>query len=355
MTDVSIPSSPGEALETETNMLFEMHHVDFQQPVGTENLESEYIEQWADLRIEGPAAEAGGQFQGTHAQVQYGLYNIPSTANYQGLPTPPSYHVDFTLETQAPLPEGSQGHGNANQPSQSTSGTSRSSRQNTVEQLTLQEEHRIPDALPPVGFRRTIALRPLLQQVSEIGRDPREKTKLQMIVLAIGSCESVVLIQQMIREYRVAQNKGLPSLDESPARLFQKIEAIDSAMAYEKLLRKYYVLRLFRRSCDTQTVNNLFVNSTPATISMGNGRESGNPRNRERKKEIESMTKAIFPGLVEDSMEYVQRRKQVKQLRQEGLHLARLETEFGQGILPLIPDCEAGSIIGSAYKKTYQK
>ena len=178
---------------------------------------------------------------------------------------------------------------------------------------------------------------PKTKQDALQGRKPPKKRKdLNKEALDFGSSGVVASIKQLIHDCRTVDKRNVRPMEEDAAAMYGKIPDSNTIehKPLEIFIRRFYIHKLFKSSsrCSTR-VNDPFVNSSQTTMSSSDKR-TGNPENAKAKEDIDNMVDAIFPP---SEGEHDKHRNIVKKLRLEGQCLDLLVTEFGLGILLLIP------------------
>lgn len=157
---------------------------------------------------------------------------------------------------------------------------------------------------------------------------------------AIGSCESLALLQDILRVHRdavVCKVYATPP-ELSIVKRIEVIEGLSSKVAYYSLLKRCHILKLFMDSCSfSNYTDDGFVVDTQSSVSTRSQRQSGNPRNHAEAAITENMTREIYPTLQSKSIEFNEKHRYVSNLRRLGRRLHSLETAFGYGVLGLLP------------------
>lgn len=188
------------------------------------------------------------------------------------------------------------------------------------------------------------------ERISTLGTD-RHTTVLKTFFFAVASCESVAVLQDILRACRntVADELPEPSKNLSNAKRLEVIELLGGRVACFSLLQKCHILRLFADNCDFfGQMDDGFRIDTQKSISTRTGRKSGNPSHLVEAEITKSMIREIYPGLQSNSAGYTKKYRSVSDLRKLGRRLHLLTTTFGYGILGLLPSATHCSIEGRA-------
>lgn len=175
--------------------------------------------------------------------------------------------------------------------------------------------------------------------VDHMNLPPEHRDYLQVFYFVIGSPESLVALQEIIKSRRIATaGKELGVCWElSTADGIRAIESIDLSVAYLVLRGRCHVYRLYCDcSKDSQKTSDGWVVNTAQSMLRQNSTQIGNPRNLEDARVVENIMTEVYPHVKPGTMEYQQKRRFVVGLRKLGERLDLLVKSFGYGILGLL-------------------
>jgi hypothetical protein len=163
-----------------------------------------------------------------------------------------------------------------------------------------------------------------------------ERAAVSMISTAIGSPESIALLQHIVVESRGKGRQTNPAEKLAITDRVREIEHLSGQIAFIEFLRRCHVWKLYMDIAqDNRTPESGFVIVT--SESMTRTRKAGNPKNSHDAE----ITKAMFCGLGHeletDSREYQRKYRYATKLRRLGQRLELLTNTFGFGVLGLIP------------------
>jgi hypothetical protein len=162
---------------------------------------------------------------------------------------------------------------------------------------------------------------------------------LKTIYFAIGSSESLVALQEVLKARRIAGYNKIPEEGRtlSLADRIRAIEGIGSNIAYFVLQRRYHIYQLFfDSSVGSRRTSDGFVINTTQSISKQVRPRIGNPNNLEDSRITEEILKELHPGLQPDTDIYQKKRRFVRNLRKLGERFDMLVNTFGYAILGLL-------------------
>ena len=158
----------------------------------------------------------------------------------------------------------------------------------------------------------------------------------RILFFGIGSCQSLVNVREILLYWR--REDKLPAPDEvlPYAERFEIIEQLDASVAFSSFFKRCHVLNLFRdlRNHSRQPDDGFLIQhpqNSPTHTSRGN------PLHAATASLTKSMISRIYPNLNESSDGYGRKYRHVSAIRKLGEHLDMLVSEFGLGILGLLP------------------
>ncbi|PYH78047.1 hypothetical protein BO82DRAFT_343412 [Aspergillus uvarum CBS 121591] len=169
----------------------------------------------------------------------------------------------------------------------------------------------------------------------------------QRLILCVGSAESLITLREAIRFWREDANQslGLPLQALTASDLLGLIESNAETISYHLILQRYYILELFQKSggADTPSCTGFLV-----VDYDGNNvnRRPGNPVHSMDTDVSKRILQEVEPLLDGNSPEYKHRLETIKSLRALGMKYHTLTSNFGPGILALIPSSEHIGQIG---------
>ena len=177
---------------------------------------------------------------------------------------------------------------------------------------------------------------------------------LRVFSFTIGSCKSLVGLKEVLRAYRDPDIGPLQIAQEvSNAKRLETIQNLGGKEAYLNFLKKCHIYRLFTDNIDPLcNSNDNFRVSTAKSVATRARGELGNPRNSAESRITKSMMKEVYPEVHSDSTDYPKKYREIKGLRRSGRRLDLLVSQFGRGILGLLPLTQDDSSPGLACKIT---
>ena len=175
---------------------------------------------------------------------------------------------------------------------------------------------------------------------------------LRVLSLTIGSCESLVVLKEILRAYRDPSSGSLETArDVSNAKRLETIRSLSGNAAFFNLLKKCHIHRLFTDNKDPlcDPTDNFIISTAKSVTTRPRG-ETGNPRKSAEAKITKSMMREVYPGVHSNSADYRVKYREVTELRRTGRRLDMLVSRFGLGILGLLPLAQHDSISGLAFK-----
>ena len=175
---------------------------------------------------------------------------------------------------------------------------------------------------------------------------------LRVLSLTIGSCESLVVLKEILRAYRDPSSGSLETTrDVSNAKRLETIRSLSGNAAFFNLLKKCHIHRLFTDNKDSlcDPTDN-FIISTAMSVTTRPQGETGNPRNSAEAKITKSIMREVYPEVHSNSADYRLKYREVTELRRTGRRLDMLVSRFGLGILGLLPLAQQDSFPGLASK-----
>ena len=162
---------------------------------------------------------------------------------------------------------------------------------------------------------------------------------LRVLSLTVRSCESLVVLKQILRAYRAPSLGSLETTrDVSNAKRLETIRSLSGNAAFFNLLKKCHIHRLFTDNKDPlcDPTDN-FITSTAKSVTISPRGETGNPRYSAEAKITKSIMREVYPGVHSNSTDYRLKYREVTELRRTGRRLDMLISRFGLGILGLLP------------------
>ena len=173
---------------------------------------------------------------------------------------------------------------------------------------------------------------------------------LRVLSLTIGSCESLVVLKEILRAYRDPGSGSLETTrDVSNAKRLETIRSLSGNAAFLNLLKKCHIHRLFTDNKDSlcDPTDNFIISTTKSVTTRTRG-ETGNPRNSAEAKITKSIMREVYPEVDSNSADYRLKYREVTELRRTGRRLDMLISRFGLGILGLLPLAQQDSFPGLA-------
>ncbi len=188
-------------------------------------------------------------------------------------------------------------------------------------------------------------------RLASLRLDSRAKV-LRLFSFAIAGCESLVGLKEILRAYR-DPDVGPPQIarEVSNAKRLETIQNLGGKEAYLNLLKKCHIHRLFTDNVDPLcNSNDNFIVSTARRVETRARGELGNPRNSAESRITKSIMKEVYPEVHADSGGYSKKYREITGLRRSGRRLDVLVSQFGKGILGLLPWAQDDSSPGLAGK-----
>lgn len=177
---------------------------------------------------------------------------------------------------------------------------------------------------------------------------------LRVFSFAIAGCESLVGLKEILRAYR-DPDVGPPQIarEVSNAKRLETIQGLGGKEAYLNLLKKCHIHRLFTDNVDPlcNSIDNFIVSTAKSVETQARG-ELGNPRHSAESRITKSIMKDVYPEVHADSADYSKKYREITGLRRSGRRLDILVSQFGKGILGLLPLAQDDSSPGLAGKVT---
>ncbi|KAK6601217.1 hypothetical protein H4I96_06558 [Botrytis cinerea] len=176
-------------------------------------------------------------------------------------------------------------------------------------------------------------------KIPNISLDAHELVTLKILYFAIGSPESLVALQEVLRVQRrtIAGRMPREGYNLSPAERVKVIECITPNIAYHVLRKRCHIYQLFidsnkgsRKSSDG------FVIDTVQSITTQSRHQTGNPNNLENSRISELILKELYPTLEPSGECYREKKRFVGNLRRLGGRFDLMVRKFGYGILALL-------------------
>ena len=173
---------------------------------------------------------------------------------------------------------------------------------------------------------------------------------LRVLSLTIGSCESLVVLKEILRAYRDPSSGSIETArDVSNAKRLETIRSLSGNAAFFNLLKKCHIHRLFTDNRDSlcDPTDNFIISTAKSVTTRPRG-ETGNPRNSAEAKITKSIMREVYPEVHSNSADYKLKYREVTDLRRTGRRLDMLISRFGLGILGLLPLAQQDSFPGLA-------
>ena len=174
---------------------------------------------------------------------------------------------------------------------------------------------------------------------------------------ALGSCEAIVVLGNMLRAYRESnQTESAVAVRElSLTRRLDLIRRFGGTAAYYTLFRNLHVLYFTREATSrSASMSGNFVEFNPDSREPRSKRQRGNPRNCAEAAITKKTMKLLYPDLGESNTDYDRLYSEIKRLRKYGQRLDKLVEAFGLGIMGLIPLIRNVSTADQAFEITHQ-
>ncbi|KAL4860680.1 hypothetical protein BDV12DRAFT_208957 [Aspergillus spectabilis] len=168
----------------------------------------------------------------------------------------------------------------------------------------------------------------------QLSKLPDLATKL---ILGIANAQSLVILRQAIQSWRSEPDITLlkSGISLSKAARFNIIRSIDRETAFLNIIKRYHILELFKQCGGHETPSCsgfVLVQGKPTTT-----KKSGNPHNIAETEVTASILREIHPELELASVDYKPTLDSLKYYRQLGRKFHAITTQFGRGILALLP------------------
>ncbi|RAL15893.1 uncharacterized protein BO97DRAFT_362103 [Aspergillus homomorphus CBS 101889] len=168
---------------------------------------------------------------------------------------------------------------------------------------------------------------------------PRNLAICQRLLLCVGGAESLIQLQEAIKSWRAGTTTSLvrPLQTLTESELFRLIEINAQNICYQLIQRRYYIWALFLKSGGADVPSSTgFV----AYNTEGVSRKPGNPVHSMDTAVSKRILQEVAPSLDEMSPEYRRKLDSIKVLRALGRKYYTLTSNFGPGILALIPSTD---------------
>jgi hypothetical protein len=165
-------------------------------------------------------------------------------------------------------------------------------------------------------------------------------TALKTLYFAIGSSESLVGLQALVKNQRLLtiRRDMIGSPNQSIGERMKLIEAIDSKIAFLNFKRRYHIYHVFNDSrAGSSCSSDGFFNTSPDIFASQTVPRKGNPKHLEGYRISKLMLQSMYPELLPDSETYSKKLHFIKTIRKLGERFSLLIDKFGYGILGLIP------------------
>jgi hypothetical protein len=175
----------------------------------------------------------------------------------------------------------------------------------------------------------------MMQWISTLDK-VHEQAAVSMISTAIGSPESIALLQHVVVESRAKGRPTNPAERLAITDRVREIQHLSGQIAFIEFLRRCHVWKLYTDiSQDIRAPDTGFVVVT--SESMTRTRRAGNPKYSQYAEITKAMLCGLAPELETDSPEYKRQYQYASKLRTLGQRLELLTNTFGFGVLGLIP------------------
>ncbi|PQE09029.1 Ribonuclease III protein [Rutstroemia sp. NJR-2017a BBW] len=177
-------------------------------------------------------------------------------------------------------------------------------------------------------------------KISKISLTAVELVTLKALYFAIGSPESLVALQEVLKAQRMTAEGKVPkgSRDLSLTERIRVIECITPNIAYHILQKRCHIYQLFVDSnVGSRKTSDGFIIDTMESIPAQPRSQIGNPNNLEDSRVSTLILKELYPGLKPNTEEYRKKKRFVGSLRRLGGRFDSLVRRFGYGVLGLIP------------------
>ena len=213
-----------------------------------------------------------------------------------------------------------------------------SSRQNSG-RSRLNRHAEQPSGESDSGEHSSCLLLPLTLQTRLGQLGGRSQNILWQLAASIASPESILTIQEIIRNWRsMTQLKSLTVMSHSSTSAkFESVRTLDSTIAYSQLLRRYHILEIFRDVGGHMTRSNTGQVLFTCGEDIGVPKRAGNPANIAEAETTSRMMGEIHPLVVPGSCDYKVKSKSISRYRKLGQRFHILESSLGKGVLALLP------------------
>ncbi|KAI9669189.1 MAG: hypothetical protein M1817_004731 [Caeruleum heppii] len=164
-------------------------------------------------------------------------------------------------------------------------------------------------------------------------------TELETFFFGLGSSESVVLLQEILKSHRQTSHMSSRTrLDLSKLERVDEIARLEGKIMNLGLLKRCHVHRLWLDCGGSQRpANDGFVVETSKALEKKRMLTSGNPFHKADSDLTISMMRDVYPDSKEGDADYDRKYRLISRLRGLGQRLDCLVARFGFGILGLIP------------------
>ncbi|PQE33780.1 Ribonuclease III protein [Rutstroemia sp. NJR-2017a WRK4] len=177
-------------------------------------------------------------------------------------------------------------------------------------------------------------------KISKVSLTAVDLVTLKALYFAIGSPESLVALQEVLKAQRMTAEGKVPkgSRDLSLTERIRVIECITPNIAYHILQKRCHIYQLFVDSnVGSRKTSDGFIIDTMESIPAQPRSQIGNPNNLEDSRVSTLILKELYPGLKPNTEEYRKKKRFVGSLRRLGGRFDSLVRRFGYGVLGLIP------------------
>lgn len=164
-----------------------------------------------------------------------------------------------------------------------------------------------------------------------------ERAAVSMISTAIGSAESIALLQQILVKSRAMGWQTKPGDDLALVDRVREIRELGGRIASCQFLRRCHIWKLFKdivhKAASQETGFVVFTSENITTRKRG---RAGNPNNFRASEITDAMICELSPEVEVNSSEYTKERRYYNRLRILGQRLDLLVETFGFGVLGLL-------------------
>ena len=164
-----------------------------------------------------------------------------------------------------------------------------------------------------------------------------ERAAVSKISTAIGSAESIALLQQILVKSRAMDWQAKPGDDLALVDRAREIRQLGGRIASCQLLRRCHIWKLYKDIVHkTASQETGFVVSTSENISTRKRGRAGNPNNFRASEITDAMICELSPEVEVNSSEHTKEHRYYTRLRILGQRLDLLVETFGFGVLGLL-------------------